>query len=83
MLLSNVIREKYVFMKCENGKLEFWNEDAYGYVDNLYDAGIFYKEDIKRFGLRYYNNEEIKKKLYKKNIHFAISLKNAIKHFMY
>ena len=82
MLLSEAISEKYIFMKCENGKLEFWSEDACGYVDNLYDAGVFTKAAISSFGLRYFNGEEIKKKSYKKNIHFAVSLKNAIKYFM-
>ena len=82
MLVNEIIFNKYVFMKCENGKLEFWNKDACGYVDNIRDAGVFNKTAISLFGLRYLDEEEISKKSYKKYIHFAVSLTNAIKYFM-
>lgn len=82
MLLSEAISEKYVFLKYEHGKLQFWAEEACGYVDEIMNAGVFKKEDITRFGLRYFRATEIKKSLYKKHIHFAVSLKNAIKYFM-
>lgn len=83
MLLSDIICDRYVFLKYEYGKLQFWSEDACGYVNDIENAGVFKKEDINKFGLRYFKGSEIKKNLYKKNIHFAVSFKNAIKYFMY
>lgn len=82
MLLSETISEKFVFLKYENGKLQFWAEDACGYAEDPCNAGVYTKKDVSSFGLRCFNDEEIKKKLYKKNIHFAVSIRNAIKYFM-
>lgn len=82
MILNDVINEKYIFLKCEFNKLQFWAEDACGYVEDGSKAGIYNREDITSFGLCCYTEDEIKKKVYKKNIHFAVLLKDAIKYFM-
>lgn len=81
MLLSDVLYDRFVFLKYESGKLKFWNEDACGYVEDIHNAGIYDSSEISEFGLRCFREDEIKKKLYWKNIHFAVSLENAIKYF--
>lgn len=82
MMLSELICEKFIFIKYENGKLQFWSEDACGYVEDITNAGVFEEPDRKKFALRCFDSHGIKTKEYKRFIHFAVTVSNAIKYFM-
>lgn len=82
MLLKELLIFKFVFLRYENDKLEFWAEDASGYVDNVAYAGIYNEKDVIHFNLRCFTEQELKKNSYVKNKHFAVSVIDAIKYFM-
>ena len=82
MLLGELLFLKFVFLRYENDKLEFWAEDASGYVNNIASAGIYNEKDVIHFNLRCFTEQELKKNSYVKNKHFAVALKDAIKYFM-
>lgn len=79
MICAEVLNNKYVIMRSEYGKLEYWLEHACGYTDSIYEAGVYSTEDCAYHGVRILTAPEIKAKRDKMFVHYAIPLLLAIK----